>query len=168
MANLTDYLPAVMNGKDVQRPYDPGPSLFESLAKAFDTGNQMLTGAAKTRAAREEARRQAEKDALEASDRGAKNFAAQAELDISQLSHQETATPPAPQDLPDVYAGLSQDTPSIINAPDPSKGVPLTQDEITEITHAQAKGAEISNNVALWQSGVQQGRMSPQQYELLV
>src|SRR5690349_13531592 len=91
MAQLTDYLPMVNDGKKIVQPYDKGPSIFEGLAKGAGQAMDALEGAKQTRDRQAAAARQAQKDALEASDRGAGNLVAEQLLTIGTLGRPDSA-----------------------------------------------------------------------------
>jgi hypothetical protein len=152
MANLTDYLDPTMRGKETLPPYKPGPSIFEGLAQVASTVTQGLQGAADTRSKRAAAARQAEQDRLESSDRGAKNFSADAILDVGTIENQPI---PAPAASGTAVGGAA--------APRP-----LTQGEQQETSLAMDEGDRIGQQAKALQSGMKQGRLSAAQYELLL
>lgn len=106
MANLTDSLPLVTNGRDTQAPVRPAPSIFESLARAGTQALDMVHDAGVVSSQRATARRQAATDARQAADRSAENDVARSYLDIVHPSPANTAAYNAAQGEAQGMAGL--------------------------------------------------------------
>jgi hypothetical protein len=141
VAQLTDYLPAVTNGKDIVQPYKSG-SIFDGLVDAASTGSDMLSGAAKTRANQAAAARQARKDYLDESDRGAKNATADAVVNLG--------------------------APGVASSGTGENALPVTPAEAEQTTAVVAEGDKLGQKAARLQAGVQQGRISSAQYEIMI
>jgi hypothetical protein len=103
----------------------------------------MLQGAAQTRAKRAAAKRQAQADYLEASDRGAKNATAEAVLNLG-----------AP--------GVAETGGTTANA------LPLTPAEAEQTAAVVQEGDQLGQKAARLQAGVKQGRISSAQYEIMI
>jgi hypothetical protein len=173
MANLTDYLPANMQGKETQRPYDKGPSIFEGIDMVVSAGTEALAGAKNTRDAKAAAAAKAKAAALEASDRGARNDVADAILTAGTAQNRQDATPaPVVAPAPDPISTTASPTPPAYSDSKPAASTdtpaPLGPGEAVNTAQAYADGDNLGQKAAQMQAGVKQGRISEATYETFI
>jgi hypothetical protein len=168
VAKLTDVIGTNMSGKDIQQPYDKGPSIWEGIADVVGVGADIVGKFVGMDQQRDANRDRKAAAAAKADETAAENEVAQGMLDIGsgaaaasaaaqQPAGQPVQTAPAPTPLTKLEAPASTT---------PTDVTPLTQGDLRETAAATADATAVGQRLSTLQTGVKQGRISSSTYEL--